>query len=47
LYNRPDLCKHAIKELGARYILGNLDIGLISSAAKTNVTALRLLEENN
>lgn len=44
LYNRPDICTDAIKRLGARYILGNLDVGLIASAAKANVSTLKGLE---
>ncbi len=45
LYNRPDICNDAIDRLGARYILGNLDIGLISEAAKANVAALESLQK--
>ena len=44
LYNRPDICSDAIKRLGARYILGNLDIGLVAAAAKANMEVLRTLE---
>lgn len=45
LYNRPDICQDMIKRLGARYVLGNLDIGLIAQAAKANVANLKVLEE--
>lgn len=45
LYNRPDICADAIKRLGVRYMLGNLDIGLVAAAAKANVAVLRGLEE--
>jgi len=44
LYNRPDICQDAIERLGARYILGNLDIGLIAQAAKANVAQLKTLQ---
>ncbi|KAH6698402.1 Pyruvate/Phosphoenolpyruvate kinase [Leptodontidium sp. MPI-SDFR-AT-0119] len=44
LYNRPDICADAIKRLGAIYILGNLDIGLVIAAAKANVEVLKTLE---
>lgn len=45
LYNRPDICADAIKRLGVRYMLGNLDIGLVAAAAKANVAVLKGLEE--
>lgn len=44
LYNRLEICKDAINRLGAKYILGNLDLGLLSEAAKSNVTTLKELE---
>ena len=44
LYNRPDICEDAIKRLGVRYVLVNLDIGLVTAAAKTNVEMLKTLE---
>lgn len=47
LYNRPDICADAIKRLGARYILGNLDIGLISAAARDNMSVLRTLASSS
>jgi 2-keto-3-deoxy-L-rhamnonate aldolase RhmA len=43
LYTRPDICKWAINELGVRYILGNLDIGLLATAARENVKSLKEL----
>jgi 2-keto-3-deoxy-L-rhamnonate aldolase RhmA len=44
LYTRPDICKRAVSELGARYILGHLDLGLLSMAMNRNVELLRKLE---
>lgn len=44
LYSRPDICKHAVKELGARYVLGHLDIGLLAIAMNKNMDQLRELE---
>ena len=41
LYTRPDICKHAVRELGARYILGHYDIGLLAMAMNKNVEHLR------
>lgn len=43
LYHRPDILSRVIHELGARYVLGNLDIGLLSSAAAQNAELLRKL----
>lgn len=44
LYHRPDICKYAITNLGARYVLGNLDVGLLAAAARENVKSLKALE---
>ncbi|KAL2068393.1 hypothetical protein VTL71DRAFT_16491 [Oculimacula yallundae] len=44
LYNRPDVLEDAIKRLGARYILGNQDVGLVAAAARANVQVLKGLE---
>lgn len=41
LYTRPDICKRAVKDLGARYILGHYDIGLLAMAMNKNVELLR------
>ena len=41
LYTRPDICTWAVKELNVRYILGNLDVGLLSSAMAQNVKGLK------
>ena len=43
LYDRPDLSRQIVQELGARYILGNLDTGLLAQAAQDNVRKLRQL----
>lgn len=44
LYTRPDICKRAVKELGAQYILGHLDVGLLAMAMNRNVELLREME---
>jgi 2-keto-3-deoxy-L-rhamnonate aldolase RhmA len=44
LYTRPDIMKWAVKELGARYVLGHYDMGLLSMAMNTNMTQLRDIE---
>ena len=41
LYTRPDICKHAVKHLGAKYILGHIDIGLLAMAMNKNMEQLR------
>ncbi|KAI1392698.1 Pyruvate/Phosphoenolpyruvate kinase [Hypoxylon trugodes] len=44
LYSRPDICRHAVRDLGARYVLGHLDIGLLAIAMNKNVEQLRSLD---
>ncbi|KAI1084310.1 Pyruvate/Phosphoenolpyruvate kinase [Whalleya microplaca] len=44
LYSRPDICKHIVKNLGARYVLGHLDIGLLAIAMNKNMEQLRDLD---
>jgi 2-keto-3-deoxy-L-rhamnonate aldolase RhmA len=41
IYTRPDICKYLVKNLGARYILGHYDIGLLAMAMNKNVEQLR------
>lgn len=41
LYTRPDICKHAVRNLGAKYVLGHLDIGLLAMAMNKNMEQLR------
>jgi 2,4-dihydroxyhept-2-ene-1,7-dioic acid aldolase len=41
LFSRPDIWTHAMQNLGARFIVGALDRGLLSRAATANVTALQ------
>lgn len=41
LYTGPDICKHAVKNLGAKYVLGQLDIGLLAMAMNKNMEQLR------
>jgi 2-keto-3-deoxy-L-rhamnonate aldolase RhmA len=41
LYTRPDICKRVVTDLGARYILGHLDIGLLAMAMNKNMEQLR------
>ncbi|KIV82673.1 hypothetical protein PV11_04767 [Exophiala sideris] len=41
LYTRPDIYRVAVRELGARYVLGHVDLGLLAMAMKKNVELLR------
>lgn len=41
MYTRPDICKRAVNELGARYVVGHFDIGLLAMGMNTNVEQLR------
>ncbi|EGX94842.1 Pyruvate/Phosphoenolpyruvate kinase [Cordyceps militaris CM01] len=41
LHSRPDICQVVVKSLGARFILGNVDIGLLSMAMEMNVHQLK------
>lgn len=41
LYSRPDICKRIVRDLGARYVLGQFDVGLLAMAMNKNVEVLR------
>ncbi|KAF3067415.1 2-keto-3-deoxy-L-rhamnonate aldolase [Daldinia childiae] len=45
LYSRPDISKHAVQVLGAKYVLGHLDIGLLAVAMNKNVEQLSALDK--
>ncbi|KAH8700937.1 Pyruvate/Phosphoenolpyruvate kinase [Talaromyces proteolyticus] len=44
LYARPDICKMLVREHGARFVLGHLDVGLLAMAMNRNVELLRDME---
>ncbi len=44
LYTRPDILQHGIRDLGARYILGHYELGLLAMAMNKNVELLRELD---
>jgi 2-keto-3-deoxy-L-rhamnonate aldolase RhmA len=44
LYHRPDLMKDVVNEMGARWVLGGLDAGLLSAATKQNCDVLAGLQ---
>ncbi|CAG8947948.1 unnamed protein product [Penicillium salamii] len=44
LYHRPDILKRVIKELGAKWIVGGHDVGLLSSGGRANSDLLRSLQ---
>ncbi|EXJ77857.1 hypothetical protein A1O3_09016 [Capronia epimyces CBS 606.96] len=41
LYTRSDICKRAVTELGARYLLGHYDLGLLAMGMNKNMEQLR------
>ncbi|KAI9151550.1 2-dehydro-3,6-dideoxy-6-sulfogluconate aldolase [Paramyrothecium foliicola] len=45
LYHRPDILKRVINELGAKWIVGAHDVGLLSAGARSNSDLLRSLQE--
>lgn len=44
LYTRPDICRRAVKELGARFVVGHFDIGLLTMGMNKNIEQLRGIE---
>ena len=44
LYTRPDICRRAVKELGARFVVGHFDIGLLAMGMNKNIEQLRGIE---
>lgn len=44
LYHRPDIMGWAIESLGVRYVLGGLDLGMLSAAMVVNSRTLRDLD---
>lgn len=44
LYTRPDIYRMAVRDLGARYVLGQVDLGLVAMAMKRNVELLRNID---
>ena len=45
LYHRPDILGRVIKELGAKWVVGAHDVGLLSAGGRTNSDLLRSLEK--
>lgn len=41
IYTRPDILKYAVSQLGAKYILGHIDMGLLAMAMSKNIEQLR------
>lgn len=44
LYHRPDLMEGVVNDMGARWVLGGLDAGLLVAAAKQNCEGLAKLQ---
>ncbi|RWA09609.1 hypothetical protein EKO27_g5497 [Xylaria grammica] len=47
LYHRPDILQRAINELGARWIVGAQDVGLLLGGGRANSDLLRSLQEGS
>lgn len=45
LYHRPDLMKGVVNDMGARWVLGGLDAGLLTAASKQNCDVLAELQK--
>lgn len=43
LYHRPDFMRRVVNEFGARWVLGGLDAGLLTMAAKGNCEGVKAL----
>ena len=46
LYHRPDILGRVINELGAKWIVGAHDVGLLSAGGRTNSDLLRSLQSS-
>ncbi|KAJ5088421.1 2-4-dihydroxyhept-2-ene-1-7-dioic acid aldolase-like protein [Penicillium angulare] len=46
LYHRPDILKRVINELGAKWIVGGHDVGLLSAGGRANSDLLKSLQDN-
>lgn len=44
LYHRPDILARVVNELGAKWIVGAHDVGLLSAGGRTNSDLLRSLQ---
>ena len=47
LYSRPDICKYAIRHLGAGYILSHIDIGLLAMAMNKGMEQFRDIDSRD
>ncbi|KAK6225253.1 hypothetical protein QIS74_01300 [Colletotrichum tabaci] len=45
LYHKPDIIERVVNELGARWVVGANDVGLLSGAAAANVKLLSTIQE--
>jgi len=44
LYHRPDLMDRVINDLGARWVIGGQDVGLLVAATRQNCQALKAIQ---
>lgn len=47
LFGRPDLWRYGVLDLGARFLVGTLDMGLVSRGAIANVAMMKAAAEGN
>lgn len=45
IYTRPDVLDMVVNEMGARYVLGGIDVGLLSAAMRQNCGALKTVQK--
>ena len=45
IYTRPDVLDRVVNEMGARYVLAGIDVGLLSAAMKQNCGALKTVQK--
>lgn len=46
LYHRPDLMDRVINDLGARWVIGGQDVGLLVNATRQNCQALKAIQRS-
>lgn len=47
IYNRPDLLKYYIQSLGARFVVGHVDLPMVAKIATATAAELISLEDGN
>jgi len=47
IYHRPDSMDRVVNEFGARYVLGQVDVGLLRGAMRQNSAGLRAIQRRD